>query len=318
MRARRAVAAGLALVGMLAGLTACGSSGGGSIAASPPPEPHGALAVAVPTALGHLDPLLATSPVDRLVAAQLFEPLVQHLSGPYDDVRRLPGLARSVQPAENGRLWRIQLRPDVRFQSGAPLDASAVVANVERWRTTPEGQALLPGVAAADAPRPDLVRLLGNRPLTDLPRRLSSPRLGIVAPGDLSPHSGAAASLAGATGAGTGAFELRRGGGRSLVLARNTGWWGTAHGLGPALDQVDLRVVPSATERLRLLTRGDVQAAWDLPAGVAAKLRADPLLTGLPAPADRSIGLERSVRGIDSAAVPPEFSAVWLTRIGAG
>ena len=104
-----------------------------------------------------------------------------------------------------------------------------------------------------------------------------------------------------------------------IVLARYTHWWGTPRGFGPALDQIELRVVPEASERVRLLRRGETEAAWSLPAVDARQLRRDPLLTGIPAPNRRSIGLERSVRGIAAAATPPPvLSAVWLTTIGTG
>src|SRR5207253_117257 len=125
------------------------------------------------------------------------------------------------------------------FQDGSPLDASAVVVNAERWRASAAGRALLPGLEAADAPRPDLMRLFLARPLADVRRRLASPRLGIVSPRELT-----GGRVERPTGAGSGPFELRRAAGPSVVLARNTGWWGTAHGLGPALDQIALRVVP--------------------------------------------------------------------------
>ena len=139
-----------------------------------------------------------------------------------------------------------------------------------------------------------------------------------MSPRALEPRSGAAATVSSGAGAGTGAFEIRGGAGTGVVLARNTRWWGTEHGLGPALDQIQLRVAPDASERVRLLRRGEAEAAWSLPASVAARLREDPLLTGILAPADRSVGLERSVRGIDSAAPAPPLESVWLTRIGSG
>jgi peptide/nickel transport system substrate-binding protein len=319
MRSARAIAAGLAVAALAALASGCGSDGASPIAAAgAEPQPRGAITIAVPAPPHELDPLLARTPVDRLVTGQLYEPLVERLSGPYDDVRQLPGLAVSVQPAEGGRVWRIRLRSGIRFQDGSPFEASAVVANAERWRTTAAGQALLPGLATAGAPRPDLVRLSFDPPLPDLRRRLASPRLGIVSPSALRPPSGIDARLASSGGAGTGAFTLRSGTGASAVLARNTGWWGTPMGLGPAFDQIGLRVVPSANQRLRLLRRGDVEAAWGLPAAVASRLRRDPLLSGLPAPGGASIGLERSVRGIEAANPPPRLSAVWLTRIVTG
>jgi peptide/nickel transport system substrate-binding protein len=319
MRTARAIAAGLAIATLAALASGCGSDGASPVAAAGvEPQPRGAITLAVPAPPRELDPLLASAPVDRLVTRQLYEPLVERLSGPYDDVRVLPGLGLSERPTEGGKLWRIRLRTGIRFQDGSPFEASAVVANARRWRTTDAGQALLPGLAAADAPRPDLVRLIFERPLPDLRRRLASPRLGIVSPSALKPRSGIDATLASSGGAGTGAFALRPGTGASAVLARNTGWWGTPQGLGPAFDQIGLRVVPSANQRLRLLRRGDVEAAWALPGAVASRLRRDPLLSGLPAPGGASIGLERSVRGIDAANPPPRLSAVWLTRIGTG
>lgn len=318
MRGWRGAASCVALASVAALTAGCGSSGGGSLAAAGPPQPHGTMTIAVPSRPERLDPLLATTPVDRLVAAQLFEPLVQHLSGPYDDFRRLPGVARSVRPGDGDRLWRIQLRPGVRFQDGRPLDASAVVANAHRWLTSAVGRRLLPGLTAADAPRPDLARLIFDRAEPDVAHRLASGELAIVAPSALRPRSGTAAAFLGPAGAGTGAFELRRGPGRTLVLARNSGWWGTRHGLGPALDQVELRVEPDAGERLRLLRRGDVQAAWSLPPSLAANADGDPLLTSAAVPGDGSIGLERSVRGIGSADGSALLSSVWLTNIGAG
>ena len=101
-------------------------------------------------------------------------------------------------------------------------------------------------------------------------------------------------------------------------MARNTGWWGTRHELGPALDQVQFRVVPSAAERLTLLRRGEVQVADRLSAGDARRLARDPLLSALPGPGGTALGLERSVRGVNSATQIPSLSGAWLTRIGAG
>ena len=50
-----------------------------------------------------------------------------------------------------------------------------------------------------------------------------------------------------------------------MLLARNTEWWGTEHGLGPALDQIDFRIVPGAVGRLVLLRNGQAQVAEGSP-----------------------------------------------------
>jgi ABC-type transport system substrate-binding protein len=304
--------AALAALGALP-LAGCGSQNGASVvAAGGEPAPRGTMTIAVPARPRDLDPLSAASPVDRLVSRQLFEPLVQRLSGPYDDVRHLDGIALSVRPGAGGTVWRVRLRSRVRFQDGSALDASAVAVNAERWLASTAGRALLPGLVAADAPRPDLVRLIGDRPMHGVRRALASPRLGIVSPREL---AGSAGTLTRTTRAGSGPFELRPGAAGTVVLARNTNWWGTSRGLGPALDQVELRAVTSASARARLLRRGDVALAWGLTHAAAERLARDPLLTSLVGPDHASIGLERSVRGIDSATAVPLLSGVWLTTI---
>lgn len=304
-------------VALLAALAGCGGGSAESVAPGTPPTPGGTLAIAVPAAPHTLDPLLARTPADLLVARQIYEPLIERLSGPYGDVRRRAGLVISADPAEHNTIWRLHLRSNVRFQDGARFNASAVLANVERWRGTSEGSALLPGLVAVDAPRPDLVRFIFSEPDPDLKRQLASPQLGIVSPRALR-STGASARLARGVAAGTGAFELRERDPQHLLLARNVQWWGTRHELGPAVDQIDLRIVTSPAERLMLLRRGEVQVAYDLESAQVARLRRDPLLTALPGKGSTALGLERSVRGIASAGATPVLSQAWLTRIATG
>ena len=262
-----------------------------------------------------LDPLLAASLNDELVTRQVYEPLVERLAGPYGD-RRASGLALEVRPEAGRSTWRLRLREGVRFQDGARFNASAVLDNASRWQGTPQGRALLPGLAAVDAPRPDLVRFLFDRPSPSVPRALSSPRLGIVSPRALGAATPSRLERGGRSG--TGPFELRERGRARILLARNVRWWGTRRSLGPALDQAEFRVVPSANARLRLLRRGDAQVAEGLGPPQLRSLRGDPLLTGIAGPGGTGLGLDRSVRGIDSAVRVPILSEAWLTTIGSG
>jgi len=158
------------------------------------------------------------------------------------------------------------------------------------------------------------VRLIFDRANPDLERQLASPQLGLVSPRSLRSQD-AAALLARGVAAGAGPFELRERDPERLLLARNVDWWGTRHELGPAVDELDFRVVANAAERLMLLRRGEVQVAYDLRPAQVTRLRHDPLLTDLPAPGETALGLERSVRGIDSARRIPVLSEAWLTRI---
>jgi ABC-type transport system substrate-binding protein len=121
----------------------------------------------------------------------------------------------------------------------------------------------------------------------------------------------------GAERSGTGPFELREGlPGGPVVLAANTAWWGTRLNLGPALDQIQFEVAPTQRERLGLLRAGDVQVADELDAGAISQLRADPLLTYVKGDGGTVLGIQRSVRGIDSATAIEPLSDVWLTVVG--
>ena len=309
---------GAALTALAVGAAGCGGDSDQSVAGpAGQPAPAGTLSIALARAPGTLDPLLARTRSDLLVVRQICEPLIEELAGPYGDPRSLPGLALAAHPGPDQTIWRLPLRQDVRFQDGSRFNASAVLDNWRRWRTTAVGRALLPGLIAVDAPRPDLVRFIFDRPDPDLERQLSSPRLSVVSPRVLDSPD-ADARLARGDRTGTGAFEVRDRGSRGVLLARNVGWWGTRHELGPAVDQVELRAVRGAGRRLVLVRRGQAQVAERLGPAQVASLRRDPLLTDVAGPDGTALGLERSVRGFDSAHRIPALSGVWLTRIGAG
>jgi len=278
--------------------------------------PAGILRIAVPDGPRTYDPLLATTTTDRLIAGQIYESLARRISGPYGETPRKPGLAIAVQPGAHQTIWRIQLRPGVRFSDGARFNANAL-QNAARWRATLEGQALLPGLVAADAPRPDLVRFIFDRPDPNLVQQLASVRLGIVSPRALRSPT-ASTRLAGGLAAGTGPFELHRRDPHSVLLARNQRWWGTRQELGPGVQLVGLRFPREANRRLALLRRGTVQIAEGLGEEQLAALRHDPVLTDQAGPCGTTVGLERSVRGFVAARGTPALSRTWLTTVGAG
>jgi peptide/nickel transport system substrate-binding protein len=289
-------------------------SAGGSVAL---PGSGGTLEWAVTEGPRELDPLLARSPADQLVARQIYEPLIAKADSPYGEGVRVNGLA-TAHPGANNRVWLLRLRHGVTFQDGTPFDADAVVANVRRWQTTATGRQLLPELDRVGAPRSGLVLFTLDRPDPNFDNVLKSPRLGIVSPESLPPRPGRAPRVREPGEGGTGPFELSERGDGLTVIARNVGWWGSARELGPFLDQVEFRVFPGADERLRLLKAGAVQVADDLAPDQLARVRRDPLLTVAEAGGGDPVGLERSVRGIGRGAGVPSLSGVWLTRIGVG
>jgi peptide/nickel transport system substrate-binding protein len=262
-----------------------------------------------------IDPLLAEERAEQLVSRQIYEPLVEDLARPFDDPGRVRGLALSARPSDDATLWRLRIRRGVRFADGAPLDSRAVLDNADRWLAHPAGRRLLGDAFEVDAPRPGLVRFLLRARDRRFDERLASPRLGIVSPQALRSDPSLPVRQ---PGGGTGAFELRERDPSRLLLARNTGWWGTAHGLGPALDQLHFVVVSDSEERFDLLADGEVQAAERLGPAMVRALRRDPLLSSLPSVGGTSLGLERSVRGVASGREIPSLQAAWLTTIGSG
>ena len=90
------------------------------------PGDGGMLVWALPERPASLDPLYTETGSEQLVARQVHEPLVAELTGPFEDARRVPGLALSALPSSDRTVWRLRLRTGVRFQDGTPFSASAV------------------------------------------------------------------------------------------------------------------------------------------------------------------------------------------------
>ena len=274
-------------------------------------EPGGPLAVALADPIETLDPLHARNRAERLASRQIYEPLRSLQQGPFGENRRRPGLARSFHPNGSATIWTARLRRGVTFSDGEPLDADAVLVNARRWLDSAAAGELLPELSAVDSPRPGRVRFLLDRPSQRFPRALADPRLGLVAPAPLLDLERGGLRL---EAGGTGPFDYRGREGGGVLLARTADWWGTPLGLGPGVDQVELTVVPVAARRIEGLLSGAVDVADELGGTAMQRIADDPLLTAVRGPAAK-LGLERSVRGIDSAAAAQPLADVWLTDL---
>lgn len=280
--------------------------------ASALPEPGGVLRVASPDRIDTLDPLLADDRTERIAARQVHEPLVSRQSGPFEQTRQRPGLARSVKSSTGDTIWIARLRRAVRFQDGEPFDAAAVIENADRWlQVAPE---LVPDLFAVDSPQPGLVRFQLDRPSPGFPLLLENPRLGLISP-DALPELTADSLSLDASGTGTGPFEYRGRDADRVLLARHSAWWGAGLGLGPGVAQIELIEAPSRSDRVRDLLAGSIEIAHGLDRPAVVRVNREPLLAVVGG-AGMASGVERSVRGFDSVEPAQSLADVWLTDLG--
>ncbi len=299
------------LVAALA-LAGCGDDGRDPAAGrAPAPEPGGTLTIALADGIATLDPLRASDRAERLASRQIYEPLRSWQTGPFGETRRRPGIVRSFRAGLGRTTWTAVLRRGVTFQSGEPLDADAVLVNVDRWLASAAGRALLPALKAADSPRPGRVRFILDRSDGRFPMALANPRLGLIAPG---PLVGLGSSPVRLDAGGTGPFEFRGRDGGAVLLARNANWWGSTLGLGPGVDQIELTSDPVPGHRFEQLLGGAVEIADELGGKAVDRIKSAPLLSAVRGTAV-TLGVERSVRGIDSAAAVQSLADVWLTDL---
>lgn len=266
--------------------------------------------IAVAADVETVDPLLANSRAERLVARQIYEPLVSLQAGPFEQTRRLPGVVRSLRPRRDGTLWIARLRPGIEFGDGERLDADAVKANAARWIEVEPGPQLVPELAFVDSPRPGIVRFFLERPQPRFDRALARAELGLIAPRAIATADGGEVRR---QQAGAGPFELRGHEGGTVLLARNASWWGSPLGLGPGVDQIEVLGDEGVALRVEQLESGLVQVADAIE---PTAIDDNPALTSVPgAGADAVIGVERSVRGISTTAAAQSLADVWLTDL---
>lgn len=199
-----------------------------------------------------------------------FDPVVQNTNqaafAVYDSLMRLgpdgnaePYLAESMETVDDGRTWRMGLRPGVRFSDGTPLDADAVILNVQRHIDTATSPAhrFAQRITGMRAPGPLTVEFVLAEPLGSFPILFGQSTffgaLGVV----VSP-----AALAergddiGRNPVGAGPFRLVEWVQDSrMVLERNPGYW--QEGL-PRLDRLEFRPLPDNETRYASIQNRDV------------------------------------------------------------
>ena len=83
------------------------------------------------------DPAVITDGISSRITRQVYDTLYQFKAG---STEVEPALAEKAEVSADGKVWTLQLRRNVKFHDGEPLDAKAVVWNFERWMNTSHPQ----------------------------------------------------------------------------------------------------------------------------------------------------------------------------------
>jgi len=202
-----------------------------------------------------LDPHQATDLVSIAVVANVCESLVRFGPGAS---HATPALATTWATTDN-RTWTFTLREGVRFHDGEPLDADAVVANLENLRRV----RAFPGRAERIGPL--IVAITLERPNAALLATLSQPFFSLQSPRALG-HPG----RAGPVGTGPFRFESARPG--MVALSASPTYWG-----GQAkLKHIVFRRLGGEDDLVAALLAGEVDVSSALGQDQVGRLRDRP------------------------------------------
>ncbi len=273
----RQTVASLGLVGLLLGAAACGSDGAGSgdtgapvgadeISEQGEPVTGGSIEVGLEAETNSWLPGEGSFGNPGIAVAQaIYDPLMKRTEE--GDLK--PYLAESMTANDDFTAWTLELRPDVQFHDGTPLDAQAVKTVFDQYLIAPSSNlaATLAEVTSVDVVDDLTVRYNLEETNAAFPDVLTG-----AAGWVFSPTAAAAAGPdAGANPVGTGPFAFvswQRD--SELVVEKNENYW--QEGL-PYLDEVTFRPIPDEDTRLASLQSGDIDAMQSLRQSTIARAR---------------------------------------------
>jgi peptide/nickel transport system substrate-binding protein len=217
-----------------------------------------------------LDPTLARTYVGRIVFASLCDKLFDI----DDKLNIVPQLAVSSETSEDGKAVILKLRSGVKFHDGAPMDAAAVKASLDRHMTMP-GSFRKPELAAVD--RVEVidalsVRLVLKSPFSPLLAQLAD-RAGMI----MSPKAIAeGGDKFGLKPICAGPFKfVERVQQDRIVLEKFADYWNAAN---VHIDRIVFRPIVESTVRLANLKSGSLDLIERALATDLKEIRADPKL----------------------------------------
>ena len=231
--------------------------------------------------LDSFDPARSGSYIERAVNASLCDQLLDVDAS----LAIVPELATAWEWSADRLALTLHLRDGVVFQDGAPFDAEAVRANLERYRSAPYSfrKTELKPIAGIDVVDPHTVRIRLSTPYAPLLALLAnrsgtmlSPRILGLPTAEISAHPVCAGPFA----------FVERVAQDHITLQRFPGYWNAAN---VHLDRIEFRIMPDSTVRRVNLQSGQLDVANRLAATDVPAVQADPKLRVASAP---SIGFE--------------------------
>lgn len=182
-----------------------------------------------------------------------------------------PWLAQKWSVSSDNLTWTFNLKKDVTFTDGTPLDAAAVAHNFDYWVNGGNGTAAvwLGGYyKSASVVDPLTVQINLVKPYPRLAETVSQGYFGIQSKKALETRTKDDNCR---QPIGSGAFKVEKWNrGQNIVLVRNdnyTSWPAVAKHQGPAnVEKVDWKFISDPTTRVAALKAGEVSAIYDVPA----------------------------------------------------
>ena len=165
-----------------------------------------------------------------------------------------PYLAQSMVPNSSYTSWTINLRPNVKFHDGTPLDGAALLLNIEKAVTSfLTGIALRPLIASYTQTGPLSVQVNMKHPWVQFPYTMAEQQVCFVAAPSMlnSPNGGSNYPI------GTGPFKFKEWiPNDHFTAVANTDYW--RPGL-PYLSKITYKPIPDEQARAQALESGTIQ-----------------------------------------------------------
>ncbi len=175
-----------------------------------------------------------------------------------------PYLAQSLTPLDGGRIWRVKLRPGVRFHNGEKLNADSLAASTAHFKASAITGPITTYIDSTNKIDDLTIDVKMAYPFPNWPMILTGQGGMIPSVTNFDDPNASTHPV------GTGPFRVKEWKpGEYIKLERNPDYW--QQGL-PYLDQVEFRPIPSDTDRMAALQRGDIDVLHTSNDGLVSQL----------------------------------------------